>query len=156
MASLGPAVSAADLQCVRLLFEEYAASLEVSLCFQGFDHELSSLPGAYGPPTGRLLLARVEGQPAGCVALRRIGPGVCEMKRLFVRPGHQGSGLGRRLATAIIDEARRAGYVTMKLDTLPTMKAALGLYESLGFQDASPYTHNPIEGARFMELALPS
>ena len=101
-----------------------------------------------------LLLARVDGVAAGCVGLRRIGEGVCEMKRLFVRPPHHGTGLGRRLAIAVIDEGRRAGYATMKLDTLPSMAAAIGLYQSLGFRDAAPYTHNPLQGARFMELIL--
>jgi GNAT superfamily N-acetyltransferase len=152
--ALGPAGSAEDIREVRGLFEEYARSLEFSLGFQGFDGELVGLPGAYAPPTGRLLLARIDGVAAGCVGLRRIGEGVCEMKRLFVRPSHHGTGLGRRLASAAIDEARRAGYVVMKLDTLPSMHAAIGLYQSLGFRDTAPYTHNPLEGARFMELIL--
>lgn len=151
---LSLATSPEDVREVRALFEEYAASLGFSLCFQGFDRELAELPGAYAPPGGRLLLARVDGAPAGCVGLRRIGEGICEMKRLFVRPAHLGTGLGRRLAEAVIDEARRAGYATMKLDTLPSMKAAIGLYESLGFRDTSPYTTNPVAGARFMELPL--
>jgi len=151
---LSHATSLDDVREVRALFEEYAASLGFSLCFQGFDRELAELPGAYAPPTGRLLLARVDSEVAGCVGLRPIGEHVCEMKRLFVRPAYHGTGLGRRLATAVIDEARRAGYATMKLDTLPSMKAAMGLYESLGFRDTAPYTHNPIEGARFMELTI--
>ena len=99
-------------------------------------------------------MARIGGQPAGCVGLRSLGGKVCEMKRLFVRPPYGGRGVGRRLATAIIDEARRAGYTTIKLDTLPSMQAAAALYESLGFKDTSPYTENPIRGARFMELPL--
>lgn len=148
------ATSPEDVRRVAALFEEYASSLEFSLCFQGFDQELAGLPGAYAPPDGRLLLARVDGTPAGCVGLRRIGEGICEMKRLFVRPHLNGTGLGRRLATAVIDEARRSGYATMKLDTLPSMKAAIRLYESLGFRDTVPYTRNPLEGARYMELAL--
>jgi ribosomal protein S18 acetylase RimI-like enzyme len=152
--ALGLATSAEDIREVRELFEEYAGSLGFSLCFQGFDQELAGLPGAYAPPTGRLLLARVDGVTAGCVGLRQIGERVCEMKRLFVRPSHHGTGLGWRLATAVIDEARRAGYRVMRLDTLPSMKAAIGLYQSLGFRDTVPYTHNPIEGARFMELIL--
>jgi GNAT superfamily N-acetyltransferase len=146
--------SAEDVQCARALFEEYATSLGFSLDFQGFERELAELPGAYAPPAGRLLLARVDGNPAGCVGLRRIGEGVCEMKRLFVRSAHLGTGLGRRLATAIVDEACRAGYVTMRLDTMPSMNAAMTLYASLGFRDTAPYTYNPLEGARFMELAL--
>lgn len=124
------------------------------VALRGVRGELATLPGAYGPPAGRLLVARIEGQPAGCVGLRSLGDKVCEMKRLFVRPLYVGRGVGRRLATAIVDEARRAGYLTMKLDTLPSMGAAVVLYESLGFKDTTPYTHNPIEGARFMELAL--
>jgi putative acetyltransferase len=151
---VSPASSPEDLRCVRALFEEYAASLEYSLDFQGFAEELATLPGAYTPPTGQLLVARIGGQPAGCVGLRSLGDGVCEMKRLFVRPPYLGRGVGRRLATAIIDEARRAGYTTIKLDTLPSMQAAAALYESLGFKDTHPYTQNPIRGARFMELAL--
>jgi ribosomal protein S18 acetylase RimI-like enzyme len=151
---LGLATSADDICEVRGLFVEYAGSLGFSLGFQGFDQELAGLPGAYALPTGRLLLARVDGVAAGCIGLRRIGEGVCEMKRLFVRPQHHGTGLGRRLAMAVIDEGRRAGYATMKLDTLPSMAAAIGLYQSLGFRDATPYTNNPLEGARFMELIL--
>jgi ribosomal protein S18 acetylase RimI-like enzyme len=151
---LAPVVSAEDIRCARALFEEYAASLGFSLDFQGFGDELATLPGAYAPPSGRLLLATVDGALAGCVALRRIGDRVCEMKRLFVRPAHHGLGLGRRLATAIVEEARGAGYAAMRLDTMPSMKAALALYASLGFRDIAPYTHNPLEGARFLELAL--
>ena len=148
------ASSPEDLRDVRSLFEEYAGSLDFSLCFQGFDEELTGLPGAYASPVGRLLLARVDGVPAGCVALRRIGEGICEMKRLFVRPRHHGTGLGRRLATAVVEEARRAGYRTMKLDTMPSMAAAMSLYESLGFRDTEGYTYNPVAGARFMALDL--
>lgn len=152
--SLSLATSSEDLRDVRTLFEEYAGSLGFSLCFQGFDEELAGLPGAYAPPTGRLLLARVDGEPAGCVGLRRIGEGVSEMKRLFVDPRYHGTGLGRRLATAVIEEARRAGYATIRLDTMPSMKAAIRLYESLGFGDIPPYTYNPVAGARFMALSL--
>jgi putative acetyltransferase len=152
--SIQPVSIAADLAHVRLLLEEYASSLNFSLCFQGFDRELAELPGAYGPPAGRLLLGRVERLVAGCVALRPIGDQVCEMKRLFVRPGFQGQGLGRRLALAVVEEGRAAGYATIKLDTVPSMAAAQRLYESLGFRDVPPYTENPIEGARYMELRL--
>ena len=139
---------------VRRLFEEYAGSLGFSLCFQGFDAELAGLPGAYAPPRGRLLLARADDAIAGCVALRPLVEGVCEMKRLFVRPAFQGQGLGRRLAVAIIAEGRDAGYDRMRLDTMPVMTAALGLYGSLGFRDIAAYTENPIEGARYLELGL--
>src|SRR5262249_31718265 len=132
---LTPVATTGDVQRARALFEEYAASLEFSLDFQGFGRELAGLPGAYAPPTGRLLLIDVDGESAGCVGLRKIGDGICEMKRLYVRPRYHGAGLGRRLAMAVIDEARRAGYATMKLDTLPSMTAAIHLYESLGFRD---------------------
>jgi putative acetyltransferase len=143
-----------DLREVRLLFEEYAESLDFSLCFQDFDRELAELPGAYGPPSGRLLLARVDGVVAGCVGIRPIGSDGCEMKRLFVRPGFHGQGLGRQLVVAVIEEARAAGYTTMKLDTVPSMAVAQRLYDSLGFPDIRPYRENPIEGARHMELRL--
>src|SRR5260221_13781456 len=106
-----------DLAQVRALFEEYAASLGFSLCFQGFDRELAELPGRYAPPSGRLLLAHVDDVIAGCVALREIDDGICEMKRLYVRPRFHGQGVGRRLARAIVDEARAAGYTAMRLDT---------------------------------------
>jgi ribosomal protein S18 acetylase RimI-like enzyme len=149
-----PVSTAEDLADARRLFEEYAASIGFSLCFQGFDRELAELPGAYAPPEGRLLIAKVEGSPAGCVALRKIGDRVCEMKRLYVRPGFHGQGIGRKLAEAVIAEARTAGYATMRLDTVPAMKAAIGLYESLGFVDIEPYRENPIPGARYMELTL--
>lgn len=146
--------SGAEVAQARALFEEYAASLGVSLCFQGFDRELAGLPGDYAPPAGRLLLARVDGELAGCVALRPLAPDVGEMKRLFVRPRYQGLGLGRRLATAVIQEARALGYARLKLDTLPSMTAAIGLYGSLGFSDTAAYRDNPVPGARFMELSL--
>ena len=152
--TLTRASSTEDICCVRTLLEEYVASLDVSLDFQGFAEELATLPGAYAPPSGRLLLARVEGQPAGCVALRALGETVCEMKRLFVRPPYLGHGIGRRLAMAIIDEARGAGYGVIRLDTLPSMRAAAALYESMGFKDIASYTHNPVAGTRFMELSL--
>jgi putative acetyltransferase len=143
-----------DLREVRLLFEEYAESLDFSLCFRDFDRELAELPGAYGPPSGRLLLARVDGVVAGCVGIRPIGSDGCEMKRLFVRPGFHGQGLGRQLVVAVIEEARAAGYTTMKLDTVPSMAVAQRPYDSLGFPDIRPYRENPIEGARYMELRL--
>jgi putative acetyltransferase len=147
-----PAAGAIDIREVRLLFEEYAASLNFSLCFQDFDRELAELPGAYRPPAGRLLLARVGGIVAGCVALRPIENDACEMKRLFVRPAFHGQGLGRQLVVAVIAGARAAGYTTMKLDTVPSMEAAQRLYASLGFRDIPPYRENPIAGARYMAL----
>ena len=134
-----------DLPLVRELFLEYAASLGVDLSFQDFDRELESLDTYYEV----ILLARSD----GCVALRRIDGSTCEMKRLYVRPSAQGRGLGRKLAEAIIAEAKRRGYERMRLDTLPTMQNAMRLYESLGFVDIEPYRYNPIPGTRFLELS---
>jgi ribosomal protein S18 acetylase RimI-like enzyme len=152
--TVAPASTGDDLAEVRALFGEYASSLGFSLCFQDFDAELASLPGAYAPPQGRLLLARVNSVVAGCVGLRPIEDRVCEMKRLFVRPAFCAQGIGRQLAVAIIKEGGAAGYETMKLDTVPSMTAALGLYTSLGFRDIALYTVNPIAGARYLELRL--
>jgi putative acetyltransferase len=149
------AESTADIEHARELFEEYAASLNISLCFQGFDKELADLPGAYAPPDGRLLLASVDKQIAGCVALRKIGDGICEMKRLFVRSAFRSEGLGRKLAQTIVEEARGIGYERMRLDTLPgKMDKAIALYRSLGFKEIPAYYHNPVAGATFMELSL--
>ncbi len=152
--TITPAPSPADIGEVRSLFEEYATSLGFSLCFQDFDRELAELPGAYAPPQGRLLLARVDDAVAGCVALRPIGGDACEMKRLFVRPAFVGRGLGRQLATSIIEQGREAGYRAMRLDTVPTMTVAIVLYSSLGFVDIPPYRENPIPEARYLELRL--
>jgi len=137
------------------LFREYAESLDVNLCFQDFEQELFNLPGAYAPPTGRLLLAFLDGKAAGCVALRGLGAEICEMKRLYLRPSLRGQRAGRRLALAIIEEAGRIGYRKMRLDTLPSMTQAIALYRSLGFQETEAYRANPVRGALFMELALP-
>jgi GNAT superfamily N-acetyltransferase len=150
-----PANSQQHIEQARTLFEEYAAGLGISLCFQNFDQELNSLPGKYAPPDGRLLLAVEDDELAGCIALRKLSLGVCEMKRLFVRPAFRSHGLGRVLVEAIIDEARKLGYTHMRLDTLPgLMDKAIALYRSFGFIEIGPYCENPVEGAKFMELEL--
>jgi len=145
---------ARDLRVVRELFEEYAAKLGFELDFQDFDDELATLPGAYAPPGGALLLAEIDGEPVGCVGLRSLGEACCELKRMYVRPGHQGSGIGRALGAAIVDEARERGYARMRLDTIDTMTVAIALYTSLGFKEIPPYRPNPIAGASFFELDL--
>ena len=148
------ALGEVEIDIARGLFREYEAELGIDLCFQGFERELASLPGEYAPPAGRLLLAWTNGQPAGCVALRRIEEGLCEMKRLYLKPAFRRGGSGRLLTRTLIGEARAIGYHRMRLDTLPVMRAAVELYRSLGFRDIPPYRHNPIEGALYLELDL--
>jgi len=139
----------------RELFLEYAESLGFSLCFQNFDKELARLPGDYTPPEGRLLLAEYEGRLAGCVALHKLEPGICEMKRLYLRRQFRGQGLGRALAARVIAEARQIGYRRMRLDTVkPVMEDAVAMYRKLGFKEVAPYRPNPIAGAMYMELEL--
>ena len=143
---------------VRLLFCDYAASLQVDLGFQNFDAEVASLPGEYLAPAGALLLAQVDGQAAGCVAMRALRdvdyPNACEMKRLFVRPAFRRFGLGRLLAQALLDRATEAGYSTLLLDTLDEMEAARGLYATLGFVEVPPYYFNPVAGAHYLKADL--
>lgn len=140
---------------VRELFLEYAQSLGFSLCFQSFDKELANLPGDYSRPQGRLLLAQYEDQLAGCVALHKLEPGICEMKRLYLRPCFRGKGLGLALVQKILAEARQIGYGRIRLDTVePVMKDAVAMYRRLGFREIAPYRANPIAGALYMELLL--
>lgn len=145
----------ADLQHVRELFAEYVEWLGINLCFQNYDKELAELPGEYAPPEGRLLIAYAGEDVAGCVALRSLGDGVCEMKRLYVRPAFRGEHLGWKLIGLVLEEARKIGYERIRLDTLPgKMDRAIAMYRVLGFNDIEPYYHNPVNGAAFMELAL--
>jgi GNAT superfamily N-acetyltransferase len=142
------------LDSVRRLFREYQVSLGIDLGFQGFEEELAGLPGAYQPPRGRLYLALVGTDPAGCIALRPFSERQCEMKRLYVRSEFRGRSLGEKLARTVIRDARLIGYAEMLLDTLPTMVAAQNLYRSLGFRECPAYRHNPVPGSRFMKLDL--
>lgn len=142
------------LEDVRQLFIEYAKSLNVNLAFQHFEEELNGLPGKYSPPEGALILVAVNGNPAGCVALRKISDEFCEMKRLYVRDSYRGLSIGRQLINVVIQEARKMNYRYIRLDTLPTMKKAQDIYTSLGFYDIEPYVYNPIAGTRFMECKL--
>lgn len=145
----------AQIDGARTLFREYEAWLGLDLCFQGFGAELRNLPGQYVPPDGRLYLAYSDGELAGCIALRRLEDGVCEMKRLFVRNNFRGLGLGRMLVEKLIAEARAEGYGLMRLDTFPPkMAKAAKLYESHGFRQIPPYCENPHDGVLFMELDL--
>ena len=153
--SLTRAASTEEIAEVRQLFLEYAESLGFSLCFQGFDEEVKNLPGAYAPPRGRLLLASLHGESAGCIALRELDPATCEMKRLYVRPNCRGKRLGRLLVDGIIAEARSIGYERMRLDTIgSSMQDAIALYRRRGFREIEPYRTNPIAGALYLELSL--
>jgi PhzF family phenazine biosynthesis protein len=152
--AIEPVLTPRELQEARTLFQEYAQSLNFSLCFQDFDRELREMPGDYAPPDGSLLLARADSQFAGCVAMRKLEEGICEMKRLYVRPEFRGQRIGRGLVDALRHEARRRTYQMMRLDTVPSMKEAIALYRSLGFRETRPYRQNPVPGALFMEIAL--
>ena len=153
VADIRPA-EARDIPLVCELFREYADGLGVDLAFQDFEAELAALPGKYAPPEGRLFIAWSGTDPVGCVAVRPLDGGACEMKRLYVRPSARGQSLGRRLAERVCDEARRAGYSRICLDTLPAMTSAQALYQSLGFVPIEPYVFNPIEGSKFLALDL--
>lgn len=148
----------AHLQATRLIFQEYAEQLGVDLCFQNFEAELAGLPGDYAAPQGCLILALVDGEIAGCCAMRPLDtvdyPNACEMKRLYVRNGFRRLGLGRQLAEEVLDAARVAGYRSLLLDTLNDMEAARALYEDLGFKSIPPYYHNPIAGAHYLKVDL--
>jgi GNAT superfamily N-acetyltransferase len=149
-----PCQTQGQIEQVRRLFREYNDFLGVDLSFQGFEQELEGLPGPYAPPSGALLLAEGPAGVAGCVGLRKLQEGICEMKRLFVRPGFRRSGLGRKLAVRIIEKAIEMGYLTMRLDTLDKLTEAIGLYEALGFAAISPYYPNPLPGVTYWELDL--
>ncbi|WP_462391058.1 GNAT family N-acetyltransferase [Acidovorax sp. Q11] len=148
----------AELDAVRDIFREYATTLGVDLCFQGFEAELAQLPGDYSEPRGALLVAEVEGAVAGCCALRPLDaadyPNASEMKRLYVRKAFRGFGLGRELAEAMLDRARQAGYACVLLDTLDDMESARALYTDLGFEEIPPYYHNPIAGAHYLKVDI--
>jgi len=159
MLGIGQATHDRDFDVVRGLLREYQTSLDVDLCFQNFEAELRELPGAYAPPRGRLLIATYNGEPVGCVALRSVDASRCEMKRLYVRPHARGLGIGKRLVSQILDEARIIGYEEILLDTLPAMTEAQRMYERFGFVDIAAYRPNPIPGtrylARFLNATLP-
>lgn len=155
MVKIYQASAAEELENARELFREYEAWLGLDLCFQGFEEELRSLPGKYAEPEGRLLLVEADGRLTGCIAMRKLEDGVCEMKRLFVRDGFRGMRIGNSLIERLINEARSSGYAKMRLDTFPAkMGKAVKLYESHGFREIGPYYSNPHEGVLFMELDL--
>jgi GNAT superfamily N-acetyltransferase len=155
MTTIIQAESPEQIETARRLFREYETWLDMDLCFQDFETEVATLPGKYIAPGGRLLLTFVNGKAAGCIALRKIDEGICEMKRLFVRDGFRGHRLGLLLVEKVISEAREAGYLKMRLDTFPPkMGKAVKLYESHGFREIAPYYNNPHTGVLFMELDL--
>ncbi len=154
MLTISAAHQEPELSDIRVLFREYAESLGFHLCFQDFDREMAELPGNYAPPPGRILIAKWSGAVAGCVAMKQLGDGICEMKRFYVRPDFRGKGIGEALAKAIIAAGRDAGYARMRLDTVPSMQSAIRIYEALGFRDTDPYVFNPIPGVRYLELVF--
>jgi len=144
-----------EIQTARELFREYEAWLGMDLCFQGFEEELAGLPGKYASPNGRLYIVDIDGVPTGCIALRKLEDGICEMKRLYLRDAARGFGIGNELIGKLIKDAREIGYAKMRLDTYPPkMGNAVKLYESHGFRPIEPYYNNPHEGVLFMELDL--
>ncbi|MER2510176.1 GNAT family N-acetyltransferase [Amaricoccus sp.] len=151
---IGRARSAAELAAVAGLFRAYAATLPFDLGFQDFETELATLPGKYAAPRGALLYARDGDGPAGCVAMRPLGGGICEMKRLYVTGAARGTGLGRALVAAVLDAAERAGHREMRLDTLPSMPGALALYRAAGFEVIPPYYETPVAGTIFLSRPL--
>lgn len=148
------AESSAELDMIRAMFQEYQEWLGLDLCFQGFQTELATLPGEYAPPRGRLWYVQSGGEAVGCIALKPISETVAEMKRLYLREAYRGRGLGRFVVERLLAEARSLGYRHVRLDTLPQMGAAIGLYRVLGFREIEPYRHNPVPGALYMELEL--
>jgi putative acetyltransferase len=143
-----------EIPVIKELFQEYADSLNFELDFQDFREELATLPGKYAAPSGSILVAKKNGETVGCVAVRPLGEEICEMKRLYVKPAHRGKRVGRELALAIIEEAKRLGYKAMRLDTVEAMKEASALYRALGFQPIDAYYYNPLPGAMYFELKL--
>jgi putative acetyltransferase len=154
MINLVQATTKESIENAKTLIREYAESLEFDLGFQNFDQEMDDFPGEYAFPKGCLFIAMDENQPVGCVALRDLGDGISEMKRLYVRPNYRGRHIGRLLAKTVIEAAGELGYDRMRLDTIPSMKQANVLYKALGFKEITPYRFNPIENATFFELNL--
>ena len=154
MLKIYPVETGEDLEVIKKLFVEYADSLGFDLGFQDFEEELANLPGNYAPPEGCLLLAKYNGEVAGCAALRKLSDDICEGKRLYVGPEFRGLKISRKLMESLIAEARRIGYSSIRGDTVPSMQIAQALYASLGFKEIEPYCRNPIEGAKFIELKL--
>ncbi|MCC6346295.1 MAG: GNAT family N-acetyltransferase [Nitrospirales bacterium] len=154
MVTIVPAEEGELLAQVKELFREYAAALGCNPCFKNLELEIAALPGGYGPPEGSLLVARHESRVAGCVALKKLDRDACEMKRLYVRPEFRGKGIGKALVLSAVEDARRMSYHRIRLNTLPSMKEAIPLYHSLGFQDIEPYDATPITGALYMEFTI--